>query len=100
MSWNIPDLSDYLFAGARNGGPIGKSALPSCNPEVAEMVDSTALIRDERKVMLLGKHSPGKPKIHIYTSSGILVNSLTVRIFPPSALYQLIELSGIFHLPF
>lgn len=23
MSWKIQDLSDYVFAGARNGGPIG-----------------------------------------------------------------------------
>ena len=26
MSWKIPDLSDYLFAGAKNGGPIGETA--------------------------------------------------------------------------
>ena len=35
-------------------------------------------MRDERKVMLLGKHHPGKPKIHIYTSSGIPTNTLSV----------------------
>ena len=59
MSWNIPDLSDYIVATARRGGPI-------------------AILRDERKVMLLGKHAPGKPKIHVYTSSGIPIASFMV----------------------
>ena len=27
MSWRIPDLSDYLFAGAKNGGPIGRQPI-------------------------------------------------------------------------
>jgi hypothetical protein len=35
-------------------------------------------MRDERKVMLLGKHSPGKPKIQVYTSSGILIATFSV----------------------
>lgn len=25
MGWKVPDLSDYLFAAARSGGPIGMS---------------------------------------------------------------------------
>jgi len=25
MGWKVPDLSDYLYAVARNGGPIGMS---------------------------------------------------------------------------
>jgi hypothetical protein len=25
MGWKVPDLSDYLYAAARNGGPIGIS---------------------------------------------------------------------------
>jgi len=29
MSWRIPDLSDYLVAAAKNGGPIG-TCLSSC----------------------------------------------------------------------
>jgi hypothetical protein len=37
-----------------------------------------ALMRDERKVMLLGKHSAGKPKIQIYSSSGIPLSTITV----------------------
>jgi len=29
MSWNVPDLSDYLVAAAKNGGPIGESTSTS-----------------------------------------------------------------------
>jgi hypothetical protein len=38
-----------------------------------------AMMRDERKVMLLGKHTPGKPRIHVYSSSGLAITSFTVR---------------------
>ncbi|KAK4687137.1 vacuolar protein sorting-associated protein 16, partial [Tremellales sp. Uapishka_1] len=68
MLWKIPDLSDYLIAGGKNGGPI-------------------ALMRDERKVMLLGRHSAGKPKIYIYTSSGINITSLSWDLSPPLLLH-------------
>ncbi|KAK8870008.1 hypothetical protein IAR55_000578 [Kwoniella newhampshirensis] len=68
MSWRIPDLSDYIVTAAKNGGPI-------------------AMIRDERKVMLLGKHTPGKPKIYIYASSGLLLNTLTWDLSPPVLLH-------------
>jgi hypothetical protein len=27
MGWKVPDLSDYLYAVARNGGPIGMSSI-------------------------------------------------------------------------
>jgi hypothetical protein len=27
MGWKVPDLSDYLYAAARNGGPIGMSPI-------------------------------------------------------------------------
>lgn len=37
------------------------------------------MIRDERKVMLLGKHAPGKPRIHLYTAAGVQLASLSVR---------------------
>ena len=30
MGWKVPDLSDYLYAVARNGGPIGMSSSPWC----------------------------------------------------------------------
>lgn len=35
-------------------------------------------MRDERKVMLLGRHTPGKPKIQLYTSSGISIGTIIV----------------------
>jgi hypothetical protein len=47
---------------------------------------TAALMRDERKVVLLGKHAPGKPKIQVFTASGRLIASLNVRLFKlPSA---------------
>jgi hypothetical protein len=42
--------------------------------------DLIAMIRDERKVMLLGKHKAGKPRIHIYTAAGALLSSLNVSL--------------------
>ncbi|ODN84868.1 hypothetical protein L202_00723 [Cryptococcus amylolentus CBS 6039] len=68
MSWSIPDLSDYIVATAKNGGPV-------------------AMIRDERKIMLLGRHAAGKPKIYVYTSSGILLSTLTWDLTPPVLLH-------------
>ncbi|KAL0240233.1 hypothetical protein I308_106782 [Cryptococcus tetragattii IND107] len=68
LEWKISDLSDYIVTSARNGGPI-------------------AMIRDERKIMLLGKHPPGKPKIYVYTSSGILLNTFTWDLTPPILLH-------------
>ncbi|ORY21590.1 Vps16, C-terminal region-domain-containing protein [Naematelia encephala] len=68
MSWDISDLSDYLIAAAKNGGAI-------------------AMMRDERKVMLLGKHSSGRPKIYVYTSSGVLITTLTWDLSPPILLH-------------
>lgn len=37
--------------------------------------------------MLLGKHPPGKPKIYVYTSSGILLNTFTWDLTPPILLH-------------
>lgn len=37
-----------------------------------------ALLRDETRMLVLGRHSAGKPKIGIYSSSGIHLASLTV----------------------
>lgn len=76
MAWSVPDLSDYLITASRNGGPIGRLvALYGW-----ARADSIAMIRDERKVMLLGKHKAGKPKIHIYTAAGALLSSLNVNL--------------------
>jgi hypothetical protein len=36
------------------------------------------MIRDERKVMLLGKHTPGKPKIYVFSAAGQLLSTLSV----------------------
>lgn len=71
MSWKVPDLSDFVVAVGKNGGPIGEEA--RCAAEL-----TTALLRDERKVLLAGRHTPGKPKIHVYTSSGEPITMLNV----------------------
>ncbi|WVF72368.1 hypothetical protein IAT40_007183 [Kwoniella sp. CBS 6097] len=63
MSWRVTDLSDYLVCAAKNGGPI-------------------AMIRDDRKLLLSSKH-PGKPKIQIYTSSGILLSTIPWDLSAP-----------------
>ena len=84
MEWRIPDLSDYIFAVAKNGGPIGQYrsiTLPLFHCQCHEEL-MAALMRDERKIMQLGKHSTGKPRIHIYTSSGLPISSFTVSHTP------------------
>ncbi|WVW83415.1 hypothetical protein I302_105435 [Kwoniella bestiolae CBS 10118] len=55
MSWNVHDLSEYIVAVGKNGGPI-------------------AMIRDDRLPLPSSRHS-GKPKITLYTSSGLPISS-------------------------
>jgi hypothetical protein len=57
LTWGIDTLSDYLITSAKNGGLL-------------------ALIRDPSKLISLGKAALLKPKIHIYTSAGQLVESI------------------------
>jgi hypothetical protein len=57
LTWGIDNLSDYLITSAKNGGLL-------------------ALIRDPSKLVSLGKAALLKPKIHIYTSAGQLVESI------------------------
>eukprot|EP00743_Colponemidia_sp_Colp-15_P004235 GILK01004569.1.p1 GENE.GILK01004569.1~~GILK01004569.1.p1 ORF type:complete len:820 (-),score=138.43 GILK01004569.1:154-2613(-) len=55
MAWGNIDLNKYVIAGAPFGGPV-------------------ALVRDEKKLLLLGSQS-SKPRMFIYTSSGKLLAS-------------------------
>lgn len=57
LTWGIDNLSDYLITSAKNGGLV-------------------ALVRDPSKLVSLGKAALLKPKIHIYTSAGQLVESI------------------------
>lgn len=57
LTWGIDSLADYLITSAKNGGLL-------------------ALIRDPSKLVSLGKAALLKPKIHIYTSAGQLVESI------------------------
>lgn len=74
LTWSFPgsDLSDYIVAGAPNGGPI-------------------ALTRDESKPVLLtaaaGDAAAGVPasssktkRVSVYSSAGILLQSITVGL--------------------
>jgi hypothetical protein len=57
LTWGINNLSDYLITSAKNGGLV-------------------ALVRDPSRLVSLGKAALLKPKIHIYTSAGQLVESI------------------------
>ncbi|KAI8875069.1 hypothetical protein K501DRAFT_280720, partial [Backusella circina FSU 941] len=57
MPWNQTDLSKFMIAGAQYGGPI-------------------AMIRDDKKVLLLQKQQPIKPTIYMYTSAGKLIEQI------------------------
>ncbi|KAI9491795.1 hypothetical protein BDB00DRAFT_472923 [Zychaea mexicana] len=60
LSWDQTDLSKFMIAGAQYGGPI-------------------ALIRDDKKVLLLQKQQPIKPTIYMYTAAGKLIEQIQVR---------------------
>lgn len=65
LTWQLPggDLSDYIFVAARDGGPV-------------------ALTRDESKPILVKDSSVAggkKKRIWIYSSSGLLLQSIVVR---------------------
>lgn len=74
LAWQFPgsDLSDYIVAGAPNGGPV-------------------ALTRDESKPVLLTGAGDGNAvapttgktkRVSVYSSAGILLQSITVRSDP------------------
>ncbi|KAB5594660.1 Vacuolar protein sorting-associated protein [Ceratobasidium theobromae] len=57
MMWQLNDLTDFIIAGARYGGPL-------------------ALMRDTSKLVALGRHTMAKPQIIIYSSAGSLINTI------------------------
>ncbi|CAE6405530.1 unnamed protein product [Rhizoctonia solani] len=57
MMWQLNDLTDFIIAGARYGGPL-------------------AMIRDTSKLVALGRHTMAKPQIIIYSSAGSLINTI------------------------
>ncbi|ORZ25759.1 hypothetical protein BCR42DRAFT_14265 [Absidia repens] len=60
LSWNQSDLSKFMIAAAQYGGPI-------------------AMIRDDKKVLLLQKQQPIKPTIYMHTASGKLIDQIQVQ---------------------
>ncbi|KAF8314990.1 vacuolar assembling/sorting protein VPS16 [Clavulina sp. PMI_390] len=57
MSWNLVDLSAYIVAGARRGGPL-------------------AITRDASAIIEYGASISTKPQIQIYSSSGTLIRTI------------------------
>lgn len=84
MQWTVTDLSDYIVATAKWGGPMGQWHASLCFIALADLYTAatTAIIRDNRKPVLLGRGNAtlGKPKIHIYSSAGTLLQTVTVGI--------------------
>ncbi|KAI9277726.1 hypothetical protein BC943DRAFT_332476 [Umbelopsis sp. AD052] len=57
LLWKQIELSKFIIAGAQYGGPI-------------------AMIRDDKKVLLLQNQQPIKPIIYIYSSAGKLLQQI------------------------
>lgn len=85
LTWNQSDLSKFMIAAAPYSGPIGKEmSLPTrqtdtCSEYVCLLLSTTAMIRDDKKVLLLQKQQPIKPTIYMYTASGKLIDQIQVR---------------------
>ena len=79
MSWRPGDLSDYKVRGARCGGPIGALAPYPCWGLCgdADCSKLAAITLDTSRPVLLGSTHLGKPKLHIHSSSGRLLQSIT-----------------------
>ena len=80
MAWDIADISDFRVAAAPYGGPIGEYRKGDYSQR--RNVDESllpALIRDENKMVLAGRHVSGKPKINVYTAAGQPIAILMVR---------------------
>jgi hypothetical protein len=54
MGWKVPDLSDYLYTVARNGGPIGMSPFFS-----ARLGSYSAKVEDRGKKTLISSINEG-----------------------------------------
>lgn len=82
MSWDVEDISEYIVAVAKFGGPIGEPLCvrDNCKHDQEADCDAVALFRDPSKVVLLGKHNVGKPRINIYTAAGGQISSLAVSV--------------------
>ncbi|KAF7316202.1 putative vacuolar protein sorting-associated protein 16-like protein [Mycena indigotica] len=66
----LPNLSDYIVAGCRYGGPIGDSS--QCVPRREFTNGFTALMRDHTKLVALGRTGPisTKAQVQIYSPAG------------------------------
>ena len=78
----LPNLNDFLVAGCRYGGPLGKSAI---GERSHVLITFSALMRDTSKVVALqvGRATPAfaKAQIQVYSPAGesILVFSVVIN---------------------
>jgi hypothetical protein len=80
MQWGgVDDLSDYVVAAARWGGPLGGCPRVQIRYDTLQLTTCIlAMIRDDRKPVLLGRQQIGKPKLSIYSSAGSLLQTIQV----------------------
>ena len=83
MQWNVRDLSDFIIAGARFGGPLGECGrIRIPNPSNSSMHVRVALMRDNSKFVAMGRTTFTRPQIQVYSSAGALLMTLNVRTHP------------------
>lgn len=113
MQWSVNALSDYIIAGARWGGPLGKfiSCAGACYAILSlflfcswradsfssflssRFLPYLAMIRDDRKPVLLGKSDVSKRKISVYTSAGGLLQTIQVSLLIILSLLMVLSLA-------
>lgn len=67
-----------MIAGSQFGGPIG-TYLDYLDSKHMLIYQFKAMIRDDKKVLLLQKQQPIKPTVYMYTSAGKLIEQIQVH---------------------
>lgn len=77
----LPNLSDFIVAGSRHGGPIGCGSLSSFALRVSS-VSVIALMRDSTKLVTMNRVGPpfGKAQVQIYSpaAESLLIFSVAI----------------------
>jgi len=82
MQWNLGlgggggDLAGYVIAAAKLGGPIG---MCSMFEDIVYLHGSAAIMRDNSKLVALGRTTFIKPVIQVYSSAGAQLATINVR---------------------
>lgn len=98
MQWNLVDLSAYVVAGARRGGPLGTSYQLGLTFQIYATYDERiAVTRDASAIVEYGSQISTKPQIQIYSSSGALIKNIPVCVIRP-IVKTTTELETLLHL--